>query len=180
MGSRHGNYTGQAQPARQSVLISPNGARTPKGARVLGVGTLAAGLFGFGLAYGINYINEDTENKTFGSTEVANEHTAGVDGGKITLQDGARIRANPVTNDGNTICMVGVDGPVDIKTKTKKVTLADGVLTNPNDPNGPWVMVDLNNLPDSLKNSCADGVKRDQDGKGWVSVNGGKVNVHLK
>lgn len=175
MGSKHGNYTGQEQPARQSVLANPNrGSNRFLKPLAWAVGTVSVGI----VIAGVNYLNEDSKNKAFGPVAVANEHTAGVDGGKITLQPKANVRANPVTNDGNIVCTVPIGQPVEIE--TREVTLANGVATNPNDANGPWVMVDLNNLPDPLKSSCADGVQHDQDGKGWVSVEGGKIDVHLK
>jgi hypothetical protein len=157
-------------------LITPN-RRTRDFSRplVVVIGAAAAGL---AAASGINYLNEDSEAKAFAPRDVANQHTTAVSGG-ITLEQGATVRANPVVNDGNTVCLVGI-GQAPVNIKTKEATLADGVETNPNDENGPWVRVDLKKLPDSMQTSCADGIARDGDGKGWVSVNAGKVDVHLK
>lgn len=149
----------------------------------IGLKTLAgAAIAGVALSVLVNYMNQNSEEVAYGARELAGERTATVKGGKFTLEPGAIVRANPVVTNGsefNSVCVIGNNqDPVSIKTKT--VTLADGVKTNPNDPNGPWVMIDLDKLPTELQDSCAPGIERDQDGKGWVSVEGGKVTIHTK
>lgn len=149
----------------------------------IGLKTLAgAAVAGVALSMLVNYMNQNNEEVAYGARKVAGEHAATVKGGKFTLEPGAIVRANPVATNGsefNGVCVIGNNqDPVSIKAKT--VTMARGVETNPNDPNGPWVMIDLDKLPADLQDSCDQGIQRDRDGKGWVSVNGGKVTIHTK
>ena len=147
----------------------------------VGLKTLAgAAVAGVALSMLVNYINQENERIAYGAREVAGAHTATVKGGTFTLEPGATVRANPVVANGgdfNGVCVIGKD-PVTLQAKT--VTIVDGVKTNPNDPNGPWVEINLASLPAEMQASCEEGIKRDQDGKGWISLSGGAVSLKTK
>ena len=148
-----------------------------------GLKTLAgAAVAGVALSMLVNYINQENERIAYGAREVAGAHTATVKGGTFTLEPGATVRANPVVANGgdfNGVCVIGKDqDPVTLQAKT--VTIVDGVKTNPNDPNGPWVEINLASLPAEMQASCEEGIKRDQDGKGWISLSGGAVSLKTK
>ncbi len=156
-----------------------NSNNTSSGFHNIGIGfkTLAgAAAAGLVLSPIVNAINQNTQDVAYGPREIAGERVKDIDSGTFTLKPGAIIRANPVVANGgefNGVCLIGEE-PVSIAAET--VTIADGVKTNPNDPNGPWVMIDLNGLPVETQAACHDGIELDQDGKGWVSVAGGAID----